>query len=149
MPEKSNQSFWELRKIVLPQHTDHAGVMWHGAYFAWLEEARIQALIDSGMSYSKLSEDGFEMPVVSLDIKYKVPLLHGDFVCLQSFLLGNKPPRWKWKTIFYKGGDISAAIAIVELALIRVVDGRHQIVREPPASLSKVLHNVENGRRMF
>ena len=23
---------WRLRKRVLPQHTDHAGVMWHGAY---------------------------------------------------------------------------------------------------------------------
>ena len=148
MPGKSNQSFWELRKVVLPQHTDHAGVMWHGAYFAWLEEARIQALRDAGMSYRKLSEDGFEMPVVSLEMKYKVPLFHGDFVCLQSSLLGNEPPRWRWKTIFYKHGDIAAAIALVELALVRVTNGKHKIVREPPSSLSKVLNNVENGRKM-
>ena len=35
---------WRLCKRVLPQHTDHAGVMWHGAYVAWLEEARVEAL---------------------------------------------------------------------------------------------------------
>ena len=26
-----------LTKRVLPQHTDYAGVMWHGAYVQWLE----------------------------------------------------------------------------------------------------------------
>ena len=34
---------WLLERRVLPQHTDHAGVMWHGAYLAWLEEARVEA----------------------------------------------------------------------------------------------------------
>ena len=24
---------WKIEKIVLPQHADHAGVMWHGTYF--------------------------------------------------------------------------------------------------------------------
>ena len=35
---------WELIKLVLPQHTDQAGVMWHGCYLNFLEEARINAL---------------------------------------------------------------------------------------------------------
>ena len=26
---------WKLSKLVLPQHTDHAGVMWHGTYVNW------------------------------------------------------------------------------------------------------------------
>ena len=29
---------YTLTKRVLPQHTDYAGVMWHGAYVQWLEE---------------------------------------------------------------------------------------------------------------
>ena len=49
---------WRLRKRVLPQHTDHAGVMWHGAYVAWLEEARVEALSAAGLSYSVMSGEG-------------------------------------------------------------------------------------------
>ena len=44
---------WRLKKRVLPQHTDHAGVMWHGAYVAWLEEARVEALV--AVSYTHLT----------------------------------------------------------------------------------------------
>ena len=39
-----------MKKIVLPQHADHAGVMWHGKYFNWLEESRINALSEVGIS---------------------------------------------------------------------------------------------------
>ena len=41
---------WLLQRRVLPQHTDHAGVMWHGAYLAWLEEARVEALAAVGLA---------------------------------------------------------------------------------------------------
>ena len=52
---------WRLQRRVLPQHTDHGGVMWHGAYVAWLEEARVEAIAAAGMSYAQLSEEGYEM----------------------------------------------------------------------------------------
>ena len=37
--ESVTASPFRLVKRVLPQHTDHGGVMWHGGYVAWLEEA--------------------------------------------------------------------------------------------------------------
>ena len=53
---------------MLPQHTDHAGVMWHGAYVAWLEEARVEALAAAGLSYSVMAGMRLEMPVVSMTV---------------------------------------------------------------------------------
>ena len=52
---------WRLIKCVLPQHTDHAGVMWHGAYVSWLEEARIHALSNVGLNYKEISNEGFKI----------------------------------------------------------------------------------------
>ena len=66
--DKLAGSPWRLYKHVLPQHTDHAGVMWHGAYLSWLEEARVDALAQVGLPYKDLSAKGFELPVVSLNI---------------------------------------------------------------------------------
>ena len=31
----NSKPVWKIEKIVLPQHADHAGVMWHGTYFNW------------------------------------------------------------------------------------------------------------------
>ena len=75
---------WELIKTVLPQHTDHAGVMWHGSYLDFLEEGRIDALDKVGISYSELSRKGFEIPVISLQIKYKISFVHGEKILLTT-----------------------------------------------------------------
>ena len=47
----NSKPVWKIEKIVLPQDADHAGVMWHGKYFNWLEESRINALSKVGISY--------------------------------------------------------------------------------------------------
>ncbi|MEY4431853.1 MAG: hypothetical protein RLZZ533_1789, partial [Cyanobacteriota bacterium] len=52
---------WRLERRVLPQHTDHAGVMWHGTYLAWLEEGRVEALDAAGLAYADLSAQGLEL----------------------------------------------------------------------------------------
>ena len=75
-----NKKDWKLSKIVLPQHTDHAGVMWHGSYLNFLEEGRIDALKKVGMSYSSLSQAGFEIPVISVKIRYKISFIHGETI---------------------------------------------------------------------
>ena len=49
---------WVCRKQVLPQDTDHAGVLWHGSYVAWLEEARVQALAEAGLDEDLEVTDG-------------------------------------------------------------------------------------------
>ena len=89
---------------MLPQHTDHAGVMWHGSYTAFLEEARINALARVGLSYSEISALGYEMPVVSMRIDYLKPLRHGEKFTLHSWLLARKGIRLPWKINFLKNG---------------------------------------------
>ena len=78
MTEQQQPQPWRLIRRVLPQHTDHAGVMWHGAYLAWLEEARVEALAAVGLAYSDLSAQGLELPLVHVAVDYKQALLHGD-----------------------------------------------------------------------
>jgi len=70
--------------VLLPQHTDYAGVMWHGAYVQWLEEARVEALQAAGLGYAAMTAMGVDMPVVSLHLDYRQPLRHGDEVCVES-----------------------------------------------------------------
>ena len=91
---------WKLKKLVLPQHTDHAGVMWHGSYLNFLEECRIDALDKVGLSYSRLSQKGFEIPVISIKLKYKISFIHGEKVLLTSQFKLENQIRLICKTLF-------------------------------------------------
>ena len=105
---------WRIRKRVLPQHTDHAGVVWHGVYVAWLEEARVEALVAAGLSYAAMAELGIEMPVVSLRIDYRRSLRHGDLVDLESVCDDQSGARWPWCSRLLRGKDLIAEAGEIE-----------------------------------
>ena len=136
---------WQLTKTVLPQHTDHAGVMWHGSYLNFLEESRIDALNKVGISYSQLSQQGFEIPVISIKIKYKISFFHGEEILLMSqFKLENKI-RLNCKTLFLKlNGDIGAE-AEIGLVVVRKSNGSIKLARELPGQIKNILLLLEEG----
>lgn len=139
---------WRLTKTVLPQHTDYAGVMWHGSYLNFLEEGRIDALDKVGHSYSKLSEKGFEIPVVSIQLRYKISFIHGEKILLASqFKLENKI-RLTCKTLFLKSnGDIGAE-AIIGLVVVRKTNESIKLVRELPVQIKNILLMLEEGPKL-
>ena len=145
MNELTNKKPWKLIKTVLPQHTDHAGLMWHGSYFNFLEEGRIEALNKVGITYSKLSKKGYEIPVISAKIKYKISFTHGERVLLISqFNLVNKI-RLNCKTSFLKvNGDIGAE-ALLELVFVRKENDSIKLVRKLPADIENILLLLEQG----
>lgn len=49
---------------------DCTGAMWHGAYFKYYEDARCSLLKKLGFSYQDILREGFQIPIVSLKIKY-------------------------------------------------------------------------------
>ena len=148
MNEILNKKTWELKKLVLPQHTDHAGVMWHGAYLNLLEEARIDALNKVGVSYSQISKQGLELPVVSLKIKYKLALKHGENIQLQSqFNIVNKI-KLECNTLFLKEEGNVAAKSLVELVLVRKEFDSLQIVRELPKEIVDVFFLLQEGLKI-
>ena len=144
MVESSNNRPWKLIKRVLPQHTDHAGVMWHGSYISWLEEARIEALNQVGMTYMELSLKGYEMPVVSLEINYISALRHGEIVLLESKCLPRKGARWPWATKFVKE-KVVVAEARVDLVLIKRSGKEFRLMRKIPEQILRPLLKLQCG----
>ena len=148
MQDKLTDSFtpqpWRLCKRVLPQHTDHAGVMWHGAYVAWLEEARVEALAAAGLSYSAMAGMGLEMPVVSMTVAYRRSIRHGDQIVLESQCGSQSGVRWPWRSRFVYDGQVMAE-ARVELVIVG--DGR--LLRQPPDAIRPTLIALQGGPAQF
>ena len=134
---------WKIDKSVLPQHSDHAGVMWHGTYFNWLEESRINALSTAGINYFDLTKKGFEMPLVSASIKYILPLCLGDNITIESLFNIGKSPRIKINSKFINENKEVMTIAEVELVLIN--KNNFSIIRKRPDFISKAFIKLTNN----
>ena len=139
----SRRNHWIIRKEVMPQHTDHAGVLWHGYYINWLEEARIDALFKVGIKYIDLIKDGYEMPVVSIEIKYKSPILHGEEILIESEFVINESPRIKINSNFIGRNNIIKTSSSIDLVLINKEN--FSIIRKKPKFFLEALNKLKNG----
>ena len=139
----SRGNYWIIRKETMPQHTDHAGVLWHGYYLNWLEEARIDALSKVGIKYKDLIKDGYEMPVVSIEIKYKSPILHGEEILIESEFIINESPRIKINSNFIGRNNIITTSSSIDLVLINKEN--FSIVRKKPKFFLEALIKLKNG----
>ena len=126
---------WIITKKVLPQHSDHAGVMWHGTYFNWLEEGRIDALSKVGLNYFDLIKNGFELPLVAASIKYLVPLYIGDNITIESLFIIGKSPRIQIKSKFIN--EDKKILSYAEVDLVLVDKNNFSIIKKRPEFLSK------------
>lgn len=89
---------WLAHRIhVYPHHTDYGGIVWHGAYVAWLEELRVAYLHQWGMAYADLVAAGCGLPVVDLHLRYHRPLHHGQEAILWGRPLVPQGLRLPWE----------------------------------------------------
>ena len=138
----NSKPVWKIEKIVLPQHADHAGVMWHGTYFNWLEESRINALLEVGISYFELTQNGFDLPVIDTSIKYKSPLFLGEKITIESEFNIEKSPKINVTSKFLNNKKAILTIAEVNLVLINKLN--FSIIRKRPDFLSEAFSKL-NG----
>ncbi|WP_130470309.1 acyl-CoA thioesterase [Candidatus Magnetaquicoccus inordinatus] len=53
---------------------DPMGMVWHGHYARYLEEARCALLDHIGYNYQQMAESGYLWPIVEMQLKYVRPL---------------------------------------------------------------------------
>ena len=131
---------WELNKKVLPQHTDHAGVVWHGTYLNWLEESRIDSIGKAGIKYIELLNRGFEMPVYKIEIKYLMPIMIGDEIIIKSYFITNQGPRIKVDSTLTNLMNKIHAEASIDIVLIN--KETFKVVRNRPDFLENYFKNL-------
>tara|TARA_B100001287_G_C22318784_1_gene360657 strand:+ start:113 stop:517 length:405 start_codon:yes stop_codon:yes gene_type:complete len=58
--------------------TDQMGLVHHGSYINYFEEARIAWISDLGFSYSEMEKSGIILPVSKLNVSYLKPAYFDD-----------------------------------------------------------------------
>lgn len=70
---RTADGWWELRVRVRFSEVDSYGVVWHGRYLAWFEEARNDLARGYGFTPSVLATHGYQLPVRDVSMTFKSP----------------------------------------------------------------------------
>ena len=66
--------------------TDQMKVVYHGNYAQYFEVARVECIRELGLTYKKIEEMGYVMPIVDLQIKYLQPAHYDDLLTIKTRL---------------------------------------------------------------
>ena len=66
--------------------TDQMAIIHHSNYVRWMEEARMAWMASLGVDYAEMERLGVISPVVSINVKYKKPVLYGETVDIEVFV---------------------------------------------------------------
>ncbi|MCG9886827.1 MAG: acyl-CoA thioesterase [Cyanobacteria bacterium] len=134
--------WFEHQVRVHPQQTDYAGVVWHGAYVGWLEEARLEALEAVGIPYGAIVAAGCDLPVVTLNLHYHMPLRLGEVAVVRSRPTETRGVRWRWQQRI-ESRDRQVQYLSAELTLTPVDRATGRVMRRPPAPVQDLLHRLQ------
>ncbi|OLP16603.1 thioesterase superfamily protein [Leptolyngbya sp. 'hensonii'] len=138
LSDVASKSWFEYPVRAYPQHTDYAGVVWHGTYIAWMEAARIECLRTLGIGYADLVTLGCELPVVDLSIRYHRFLRMGMMAVVRTRLLGFEGVRINWDYQI-QSQDAQELYVTAKVTLVAVDREKGKILRQLPATVQDVL----------
>ena len=137
-------SWFQYPIRVQPHHTDYGGVVWHGTYITWMESARVECLRAAGTPFEDLVSLGYDLPVVSLDIRYKQPLTLGAAAVVKTRLEASKGVRLNWHYRIETNGPESQLCVSGQVSLVTVDAGDRKIVRRLPAEIKTLIAQVKS-----
>src|SRR5688572_29001906 len=76
---------------------DPLGIVWHGHYVRYFEDAREDFGKLYGISYLDFYRSGLAVPIVAIQCDYKKPLRYDDTVVVETTYVNTKAAKLKFK----------------------------------------------------
>lgn len=139
----STDNWFEYGIRVYPHHTDYMGVVWHGTYIHWLEEARIEYLRSLGLDYTELVALGCDLPVVDLSLRYHSPLRLGNDAIIRTRMNEMSGVRMHWD-YQVQSLDRETKYLTAQVTLVAVDREQGKIMRSLPPTVKDILVKLQN-----
>ncbi|WP_077324655.1 acyl-CoA thioesterase [Virgibacillus siamensis] len=87
-------STWHQTNFRVPyKDTDRMGVVHHGNYITWFENARTECMRHYGITYSEMERTGFLLPVLDVNVTYKKSAQYDDCIAVFTKAASFSPVR--------------------------------------------------------
>jgi len=120
---------------------DPMGVVWHGNYARYLEQARCALLDEIGYNYPQMEASGYVWPIVDMRIKYVRSVRFGQDIAIRAEIVEFEN-RLK---IEYRIFDAASRTVLTKATTVQVaVKGETgELCLESPADLTDKLRGAE------
>ncbi|WP_310427676.1 thioesterase family protein [Chamaesiphon sp. VAR_48_metabat_135_sub] len=133
-----SENWFEYPIVVYPHHTDYGGIVWHGTYLTWMEEARVACLTSIGIDFADLVGMGCDLPVVDLSVRYHRALKMGESAIIKTRTIDMEGVRIVWE---YEIQSIDREITYLTgmVTLVAVDREKGKIMRQLPNTVKDAL----------
>jgi len=138
MTQAIAEGWFTYQVTAYPHHTDYGGIVWHGSYIAWMEEARVECLNSIGVSFADLVQMGCDLPVVELAIRYHLPIRMGMNIVIKTRMAGVAGVRINWDYQI-QSVDGHELYATARVTLVAVDAEKGKIMRQLPPVVKDAL----------
>lgn len=135
------EKWFEYPIIAHPHHTDYAGIVWHGTYLTWMEEARVECLRSIGINYTDLVNLGCDLPVIEINLKYHQSMKMGDHGIVKTRMNDVRGVRIHWD---YEISSANLIYVTGRVTLVGIDREKGKIMRQLPPLLKNALVNLNN-----
>ena len=117
------------RRTVRFQEVDLLGIVWHGHYPGFFEDARVALGEKHGISYRDFMTNRVPTPVKRLDIDYRLPLRFNDEITIEGLLHWTEAARMNYEFVIRNAqGQVTTQGYAVQLML----DEHFNLLTVPP-----------------
>ena len=120
--------------------TDAYGVVWHGSYLRWLEMGRVGICEMLGHNLIDLKEKDIVLPVVNLNVKYKMSAKLNDIVVTETEISEFNGFTVKFKQII-RSKETGKVCIDAEVSVV-AIDNNGKLYRKMPEVLAKSFDEV-------
>ncbi len=131
-------NWFEYPIVVYPHQTDYGGIVWHGTYLTWMEEARVACLKSIGIDFADLVAMGCDLPVVDVSICYRRALKMGESAIVKTRTINMEGVRIVWE---YEIQSVDQEITYLTgmVTLVAVDREKGKIMRQLPNTVKDAL----------
>lgn len=120
--------------------TDAYGVVWHGSYLRWLEMGRVGVCEMLGHNLIDLKDKDIVLPVVNLNVKYKMSEKLNDVVVTETEISEFNGFTVKFKQII-RSKETGKVCIDAEVSVV-AIDNNGKLYRKMPEVLAKSFDEV-------
>ncbi|HSZ25554.1 MAG TPA: acyl-CoA thioesterase [Cytophagaceae bacterium] len=88
---------------------DSMGIVWHGHYIQYFEDGREAFGREHGISYSRVREKGFMLPVVNISCDYKKSIKLGETAIVETIYHDSNAAKIEFEYKIYRSSDSALA----------------------------------------
>lgn len=117
--------------------TDQMGIVYYGNYAQYLEQGRTDWLRSLGFTYKYMEEHQVMLPVVNLNIDYKLPAKYDDLLTIKTSLL--EIPSVKIKFYYEIKNQNDELLVTATTSLVFLDSITRKLIKAPSYLLEKLL----------